>query len=426
MGRKFNFFMFFLFFTGLTFAQDGEITIHSVSVDRQIGGETGYTLNGSQMLDSSRPKLLNSANFGDQGTYPKSITIQDLYASSGDLENIFSFEDIDLFYFGTFNIPDFANNEFTAEEIDSFYDWSINGGKVIIAASSSAPDVGIDFRVLNSKWNFTIGGILGPAEPTQNNPTTEGSDLFNGPFGDVVSTVQGGFGQGFFETVPTDAVVLAVNQFDDPVIILDCTTLDLILADGDTHNILSGVSNGPDINNDQDRFWANTIAFMDQLEDPPFINQTNDELIIVDNYNSYQWNVDGNPIPDATSPNYMPIASGAYSVTVELDEGCILTSPTVDVMTTSVNEIEGLNAVSLVPNPATDYTFLTINTDRNMKIDIELVDLTGRRIKNIAKHLELFSGAQSIEIPVGDLPSGTYFVIMKTKEGTKRESLVIK
>ena len=51
-----------LFFSFALIAQE-TIQLHSVSIDRQLEGETGYTLNGENMNESSRLKLLNPNNW---------------------------------------------------------------------------------------------------------------------------------------------------------------------------------------------------------------------------------------------------------------------------------------------------------------------------------------------------------------------------
>ncbi len=265
-------------------------------------------------------------------------------------------------------------------------------GEMIISGSSSLPPGGpIDFRVLNAKWDFSIGAILGPPNPTQNIPTAQGADLFNGPFGEVAMVDQGGFGQGYFDTLPSNAIVLAESQDNQPVIILDCTTLDLILADGDVHNSLSGVSEGADLLNAQDTFWANTIAFMDQLEDPPFIENMSSMLSFGEEYNTYQWNKDGNAIPDATTETFEPSENGNYSVTVELDEGCVLTSPNVAFMLSNVKEIKALTNLTIFPNPASAFVQLNLELEHSVMLAIELIDLLGRPVQAIAQRQQFAS-----------------------------------
>lgn len=426
MKRKF---LLIVFFCGLALSTTAQETIklHSVSINRQPTGETGYTLNGSQMINTSRVKLLNTDNFGPSGTYAKTIEITDAYGASGDLEFIGSDgEVIDLFYFGSFNIPDFTNNPFTEAELDSLYQWSLNGGKMIIGGSSSSPPAGIDFRVLNEKWGFSIGLLFNPPEPTRNIPTLAGAqtDLFDGPFGQVAYSEQAGLGQGFFDTLPADAIVLAVNQDEQPVIILDCHTLDLILADGDTHNMLSGVSGGPDINNAQDTFWANTIAFMDQLEDPPFVSIA-DNTLSAGAYTSYQWNKDGTPINGATESTYVPDENGAYSVTVELEVGCVLTSPDVDFVVSNLQNDPFSGPLQVSPNPASSHVQLSFDLKTTSDLDILLVDRLGRAVQTISSGQTFPQGTHNLTFVVDQFPAGTYQLLVRGEEGGQAYSLII-
>ena len=59
------------------------INLHSITTNRHPIGDNGNTLNGSQMVNS-RQKLLNAANFGTSGAFPKQIVITDGYLGSAD------------------------------------------------------------------------------------------------------------------------------------------------------------------------------------------------------------------------------------------------------------------------------------------------------------------------------------------------------
>ncbi len=126
---------FLLFFLALS-AQD-TLRLHSISTDRQPLGDNGYTLNGSQMVNS-RAKLENPDNFGDNGTYGKEILIIDGYQTSGSLTGVGSIPNEDIFFFGAFDMTSNNMEQFSQEEKDSLYAWSKRGGKLIIGASSSA------------------------------------------------------------------------------------------------------------------------------------------------------------------------------------------------------------------------------------------------------------------------------------------------
>ncbi|MBV6655449.1 MAG: T9SS type A sorting domain-containing protein [Mameliella sp.] len=405
----------FLFFSFALIAQE-TIQLHSVSIDRQLEGETGYTLNGENMNESSRLKLLNPNNFGPGGTYEKTIEITDDYGLANDLITIGQNPDIDLFYFGSFNLPDFADNPFTAEEIDSLYAWSLRGGKMIISGSSSAPEVGIDFRVLEERWNFGIELVFDPNPGQVNIPVEEASglSLFAGPFGEALVTDQGGLGQGYFNLLPENALVLAEDINGEPTIILDCTTLDLILADGDTHNILGGVTDGLEINSVNDQFWGNTIVFMDNLPDPPAI-VIEDGTLVTGSFESYQWFRDGAAISGATSSSFTPTEPGQYSVTVGLEVGCMTPSATINWIPTQTREIEQLSALNISPNPARDWANLNLELSEGQIIDISLLDMQGRMVGADLYQGYLSAGSHQLQLDTSNLPAGTYIVALQSK-----------
>jgi gliding motility-associated-like protein len=103
---------------------------------------------------------------------------------------------------------------------------------------------------------------------------------------------------------------------------MDCNTLDLIVADVDAYTQLSGISLGPSISLDQERFLANTIVFMDQLQDPPVLIENQKELSVQTNFNSYLWFYNNNPVTDAITPNFVANNPGAYYVEVTVNGGC--------------------------------------------------------------------------------------------------------
>ena len=299
-----------------------DIELHSITNARMSVGDVGYTLDGFQMVDS-RVKLENSANFGPGGRYGKSIHITDGYGNSGDLTALNANPDISMFYFGIFDSGNPSLIPFTSAELDSLHDWSVRGGKLIIGAGAGVPELGFLPEILNSRWGFNLAWVDPGIAPTPVIPTTAGlsSLLFDGPFGKVSLANEGGYSQGYFSTIPADSVVLADNGQGRPTMFLDCKTLDLVVADGDIYTTLGGVSFGDGISTANDILWANTIAYMDALEDPPVITQ-NGNMFSTGDYPGYQWYIDGDAIPGATGRTYTASAAGSYSVRVSMRCGC--------------------------------------------------------------------------------------------------------
>jgi hypothetical protein len=390
------------------------IELHSIATLRQPAGDGGYTLDGIHMVDS-RSKIENAANFGASGTYQKSIIITDFYPFSGDLETMSSFP-IDLFYFGIFDNANGSLNTFTSAELDTLYDWSVRGGKLIIGAGS--PNLPFfNPNVLNSKWGFD----LALAAPTSISPTTAGnnSTLFNGPFGVVISASQGGSSQGYFTIYPSNAVILADNGFGNPTLYLDCNTLDLVVADGDAYTDLGGVTFGNAIASNNDRLWANTIAYMDELQDPPTITQ-NGSTLSTGTYLSYQWYLNGNVIPGATNNTHNATQPGNYSVEVSMDCGCSNVASQ-EVFVVGNNEPGSSLYFSFSPNPASDL--ITIQHADHAINSIEIYDQLGRLL--IDQQLNRLNGSGHT-IDISQLERGTYYLSVYAENGVMSTKKLLK
>ena len=318
------FLIIFFLQIGLVFGQS--ININSISFLRQPQFQNEYTLNGAFMIQSSRQKLLNPTNFGPTGMYPKSVSIYDGYISPNSLISVSHLPKSNLFFFGAFDKMNGSLNQFTDPEIDALYQWSLGGGKLIIAESSRL--YGIDGVIydpsnLSSKWGFNIE----QGSPSSINATNLGASttIFNGVFGTISSVLQGGAAQGYFDVIPLNSSVLATDEEGRPTLILDCTTMDLIVTDVDAYTDFGAVTMGPNINNDQDIFWANTIAFMDQLDTvwtAPTLNVSSDTLSVASSFYQYQWYLNNEPIIGANDPQYITTQNGLYYAEVTLLGGC--------------------------------------------------------------------------------------------------------
>jgi gliding motility-associated-like protein len=295
------------------------IKINSIANARMPAGDNGYTFDGMQMNNTSRLKLLEPLNFGPLGTYPKTVQINDAFGSTESLRDVTKLPFNELFFFGGFNKLDGSYQAFSQAEIDSLYSWSLKGGKVIIAGGGRLlPN--FDGNVLDEKWGFKYQ-VNYPCDIV---PTIEGNNttIFNGPFGNVPLAKQGGGAQGYFKNLTSNAVYFSSNWNSDVTMFMDCNTLDLIVADVDAYTRLSGISIGPSISLDQERFLANTIVFMDQLQDPPLIKDNQNELAVQTNFNSYLWYYNNSPVADAITPNYEANNPGEYYVEVTVNGGC--------------------------------------------------------------------------------------------------------
>lgn len=380
------------------------INIHSISHNRQPNGGQ-YTLDGTTMNGGGRLKLLSTANFGVGGTYSKPISITDGFLTSNSLTQTINLPYNDIFFFGSFIKSDITLVQFTNEEIDSLYNWSKRGGKLIICAGASEAPGGYDLSILNSKWGFQI--TQAPSVSFIPNSIGLNTDIFSGPFGAVSSATQGGSIQGYFGSLPTNISVLATDVNNNPTIIMDCTTLDLIVADVDGYTTgpagPGDVTAGSVITNTQDKFFANTFVFMDKLQDLPTINVTGANLGVANVYNSYQWYKDDVAINGSTSNSIAVSEDGQYYVKVTVNGGCQVKSNTIMADSTlGIQENMLMSPIKIYPNPSSSTFIIKLPTHQGFSLSV--TDITGRTVYTNK------NASEAITIDASGFSSGVYFI----------------
>ena len=73
---------------------------------------------------------------------------------------------------------------------------------------------------------------------------------------------------------------------------------------------------------------------------------------------------------------------------------------------------------SLIPNPASEYIFVKINSQLEETVDVQIFDARGTLVKTVA--VELYKGLVFKELDITELPSGLFFV--KIINGQKKHS----
>ena len=94
------------------------------------------------------------------------------------------------------------------------------------------------------------------------------------------------------------------------------------------------------------------------------------------------------------------------------------------VTSTDVSDVIAANDLQLYPNPARDAATLTLNVVKASDITIQVIDMTGRIVANVANS-NFAAGTHKVDISTGDLPSGIYNVKIQTEEGSRTERLSI-
>jgi hypothetical protein len=99
--------------------------------------------------------------------------------------------------------------------------------------------------------------------------------------------------------------------------------------------------------------------------------------------------------------------------------------PPTDAWTTVQNAEEQLQSLKLMPNPAQAFTVLSFDVANSGTVDILLYDNKGQLIKNLQSGLRLYEGAQQIRIDTQDLPSGIYFISIRSAKGSWYKKLIV-
>ncbi len=302
----------------------------------------------------------------------------------------------------------------------------MRGGKVIIGSAANSSGFPFDFQILDSKWEFGV-----EFNPQVNIvPTSFGSTsgIFTGPFGNVSSANQGGTIQGYFNQFPENSIILGEDElFGEPTLVLDCKTLDLIIADGDAVTSLGGVSFGGDIVNDNDRFWTNIIAYMDNLQSQPVITMDG-TMLSTGSYTNYQWFNNGIPISGATSNTYNTNGeAGNYAVEVSLECGCNNVS-SLPFVIVGIDDLSNTTNLNVFPNPVTKYSLLEFSLLETDCIEISLFDIRGKKISRVFEG-ELIPGNHRFNIIDDEnlmLDKGVYSLIISGEKTSAYQRFMVK
>jgi alkaline phosphatase D len=81
--------------------------------------------------------------------------------------------------------------------------------------------------------------------------------------------------------------------------------------------------------------------------------------------------------------------------------------------------------ISMFPNPAKDYVMLNFGVLKTTHLTIEIVDLSGKKIKTLSKAQGISSGNYLQEFSVKELKAGIYFLQITTENQTSSRKLVV-
>jgi hypothetical protein len=143
------------------------------------------------------------------------------------------------------------------------------------------------------------------------------------------------------------------------------------------------------------------------------------------NATQYSWDFGDATNSSAANPTHAYAANGSYTVTLTAINGnCTDETTLTVVISVSLEELSGLTAVNLYPNPATDETVLAFESNTDQEATLVVTNQLGQHV--IETTLELVNGNNVSKINTSELANGLYFVNLNTVNGAITRKLVIK
>jgi len=131
----------------------------------------------------------------------------------------------------------------------------------------------------------------------------------------------------------------------------------------------------------------------------PVVTETN-RVLSTGAFVTYQWNLNGTPVPSGTTSTLAAAVNGIYTVTVTDANGCSNTSAPDTVVDVAVPTIQSLGAqIKLYPNPATDVVYI----NAPVKVNVAIAGMDGRL---------LLRKEEATEISVANLANGIYMIMV--------------
>ncbi|MEY3249258.1 MAG: hypothetical protein RL742_1301, partial [Bacteroidota bacterium] len=137
----------------------------------------------------------------------------------------------------------------------------------------------------------------------------------------------------------------------------------------------------------------------------PFEISQNADTLSVGPWSSYQWFLNGLPIPGATGPTYVAEESGLYECQVLSDNGCLY-AVKLQVVVSQTKLPASVQAFSLSPNPTGGLFVLRMQLQQSADVLLSLTDGAQREI--FRQNLQ----GRQIEktIDLSGLPAGMYLL----------------
>ncbi|MGD1848074.1 MAG: T9SS type A sorting domain-containing protein, partial [Salibacteraceae bacterium] len=132
---------------------------------------------------------------------------------------------------------------------------------------------------------------------------------------------------------------------------------------------------------------------------------------------NYSWN-NGETTEDIDS-----LTGGTYQVVVTDDFGCMDSLEITVGSSVGIATFEALQTLKVFPNPTKDRVWLQLNGATGQYIELEILDLNGRRVFN--RSFDNLSSAWETDLPLNGWPQGVYFIRVQGDDFTQVQRLVV-
>lgn len=142
-------------------------------------------------------------------------------------------------------------------------------------------------------------------------------------------------------------------------------------------------------------------SFVFEGPEPPTISLQNDTLMATSGP-MYQWFQNGQLIPGATGPFYLPTESGSYTVQVDDGSTCTVTSSNFDFMLSPTTKPAASLGIQLFPNPA-QHTLKIRSLPEGLS-HLDILDPVGKLLRRMEVRER-----RALDLNISNLNPGLYF-----------------
>ena len=151
---------------------------------------------------------------------------------------------------------------------------------------------------------------------------------------------------------------------------------------------------------------------------PSFVEEDNGDRdiarLVASDGDTYQWNLDGNPIANATSQILLATERGNYTVDVTVN-GCTVRTSQQNIVTSTEQDQRFQESITLYPNPTQDIINVKVSNAELGELKIAFHSLTGATI--LTKTVQKSTFDAEYQFSLANVEAGTYLVEIQSSEG---------